>query len=284
MWRSRATEQGGTAALRGRTVSWRPSRRSSAPVARSLLGTTGCVLSTLLRERGLRMPVDKDTGEVPRGAFRAWRARACCAVGVIAAFSVLGCAGSRHDSGASSQAGQLPQAPDGIVAQIGSYKISQKAYADLFTAESKREEAPVEALPIPPRYDECVTHLRAVAKKIGARVHSDAPLRAKCRERYEALRARTLDRLITGEWIAGAASELGLSVAPAQVKETVAASSRERFQNEAQLKQYTVQTGLSRVDLELETRVELLAKVLKAHIVGQLGPLSRERLKAYYEV
>jgi foldase protein PrsA len=212
------------------------------------------------------------------------RSLAPVTVAAVVASAAIGCLTSCGGTGQMQAASaRLPRAPGGIVARVGSYAVGQGAYDRLFAAEAQRVETPISALPIPPRYSGCISALTALADRLGLPVPARALLWAKCQQRYEVLRERTLNRLLAGEWVSGAAAELGISVDSGQVQQAFDKSTRERFPTEAQLGLYLKHTGLTRSDLVFWSKVKLLAGLVRERIARQVGPLSRDRVKAYYE-
>jgi hypothetical protein len=198
-----------------------------------------------------------------------------CAAAAIAALCLAGCGSSR-----SLPAEQLPRAADGTVARVGPQKIDQAAYDHLLAAEAELAGSPI---PVPPQFELCIKQLRATAKQIGIKTPPSSILLPKCRERYEGLQAKTLDRLLVGNWVIGAAKELGLSVSDAQVQAKLAESKRERFSDATQFKSWQTKTGTTTGELEADAKVELLIAMIQRAVLEKLGPLTRPKLKAYYE-
>jgi hypothetical protein len=199
----------------------------------------------------------------------------CCALIVTVALCLAGCGGSRE-----LPAEQLPRAADGTVARVGSQKIDQAAYDHLFAAEADRAGAPI---PVPPHFELCVKQLGATARRIGIKTPASSILRPKCRERYEELQSKTLDRLLAGSWATGAARELGLLVSDTQVQAKLAQARRARFANAAQYKSWLTKTGTTSEDLEAEAKAELLLEKIRRAVIQKLGPLTPAKVKAYYE-
>lgn len=204
------------------------------------------------------------------------RASVSGALALAAVASCLaGCGSSRN-----LPAEQLPRAAGGTVARVGSQKIDQAAYDHLFAVEAELAEMPV---PVPPDFERCVKHLYAVARQIGAKRPPRSALRLKCRERYEELRTKTLDRLLVGAWVIGVAKELGITVSDEQVQAKLARARRVRFPDGAEYKRWLARTGMTQRELEDEVKAELLTEPIRRAVLERLGPLTRSKVKAYYE-
>jgi hypothetical protein len=198
-----------------------------------------------------------------------------CALAAIAALCLAGCGSSQ-----SLPAEQLPRAAGGTVARVGSQKIDQAAYDHLFAAEAELAGAPI---PVPPHFELCVKQLGATAKRIGIKTPPSSILLPKCRERYEELQGKTLDRLVVGNWAVGAAKELGLSVSDAEMQAKLAEARRARFSDMDQYKRWLAKTGMTQRELEAEARAALLAGKIRSAVIQKLGPLTRSKVIAYYE-
>lgn len=168
------------------------------------------------------------------------------------------------------------------MARVGSYEIDQASYDHLLAAEAQSEEAPNQTIPVPPRFALCVKQLSATAKGLGVQAPVSV-LRTKCQERYEALKERTLDRLLVADWVRGEAAEVGLSVDSGEVQRALEDAKRERFADDAQYKRYLDQTGLSGSELVRQEEVKLLAELIQHGVTQPYASLSRARVKAYYD-
>lgn len=166
------------------------------------------------------------------------------------------------------------------MARVGSQEINQAAYDHLFAMEAELAEEPV---PVPPDFEDCVKHLFAVAKQLGFKRPPSSALRLKCRERYEELHAKTLDRLLASIWVIGAAKELGIAVSDEQVQAKLAHARQSRFRDAGKYKRWLAKTGMTQRELQTEAKAELLTPMIRDAVRQRLGPLTRSKVKAYYE-
>jgi len=210
---------------------------------------------------------------------------------VGASFVLASCGGASHTTSSSASppapdpppvsASALPAAPEGVVARVGPYTITQAAYNHAFAAEVDSEPSEKRAVPVPPDFTACISHLKAAATA-GAPT-SRASLKQECQKQYESLKERALDRLITNEWVIGAAKEIGFKVPEGAVEQNIAEFKRRNFPTEKKLHAYLLSIGQTLGDLIFQTRVEFSAEAIRRAIKRKVGSFPQARIVNYYD-
>jgi hypothetical protein len=204
-------------------------------------------------------------------------ALALCAIG-----SLVSCAGPRHTASIKrNTAGAHGLLPAGVVAQVGSTRITRSTYDHWMRIGAATVEMPVPGRPLPqpiayrpPKFTACVDHLRART----AKSTPTATLRARCRATYKSIHARILNFLITGFWLRGQAAEQGVSVSEAEVRRTLDEERHRYYPSAASfgiLLQASHQT-ISDLMFALETQT-LSAKLLEKFTRAQHRRLSEQQ-------
>jgi len=201
---------------------------------------------------------------------------------------LVACGGNgKEGSGTSSQrasAASLPRAPEGVVARVGPISITQATFNRWFTAEVSTEQSAFRTVPVPPYYSACIDHLRQVFEDSGRKlpVPSHAEARSRCAKQYQETKARVLNGLITGEWVVGAAEELGLKLSEPIVELKLMEANHKRFSSEAGYRAFLHETGQTPGDARFRTRVELLDEAIRTRLKEKVGAFTPGRVAAYY--
>ncbi len=216
--------------------------------------------------------------------------RSVLAIAAVALALTLGaCAGK--DKGSPKGASQhgvsvvgLPRAAGGIVARVGPISITQGAYERWFAADVATEQAAFRVAPIPPRFTACVEHVRHAISALegNAPMPSEAEVQSKCADQYHETRQRVLDRLITNEWIVGAAKELGVKLSNLVVKRSLFEFKRTQFSSEAGYLAFLRETHQTEGDLLFQRRIALLTEAIRARLKSKVGVFTPRRVAAYY--
>jgi foldase protein PrsA len=220
------------------------------------------------------------------------RPRVFAALAIAAAMSALlfaGCGskGNASEHASSNQAisvAGLPRAREGIVARVGPISITQATYERWFAADVGTEQPAFRVAPIPPDFTACVDHIQRVIKELGrsSPAPSRANLKSKCAEQYNETRQRVLDRLITNEWIVGAAEELGVRLSNAVVERSVDELKRTQYPSIASYRASLRETHQTEGDLLFQTRIRLLSEAIRARLKEKVGVFTPARVAAYY--
>lgn len=169
------------------------------------------------------------------------------------------------------------------MARVGSYAISQAAYDHLLASEVMAEAPAERVVPVPPGFTECIAHLRETGtSNTSASTATEATLKSACQKKYEALRERVLNKLITNEWLIGAAKEFGIKISEAAVQKNIAKFKQRNFPTTKKLNAYLASTGQTLADLVFQTRVEFSSEGIRREIKREVGAFTPARLLDYY--
>jgi hypothetical protein len=137
--------------------------------------------------------------------------------------------------------------------------------------------APRHAMPEPPRFTACVTHLKELVQY----PTSQAQLTKACRAQYWELRQSALHFLITSEWLIGEAADLGMRVSSHEIDRGL----REKYaspERQVELKELLAFGGHTMSDIELEVQAELAAKEIRQRLLSYSLKVSRSQIVSYY--
>jgi hypothetical protein len=208
---------------------------------------------------------------------------------LLLAMVLVACGGSSKgadgaSSGQTASAASLPRAPEGIVARVGPVSITQATFDRWFTADISSEQPALRAIPVPPDFTACIDHIRQTIKDSGRNVPipSRAEAKSSCANQYQESKSRVLDGLITGEWLVGAAEELGLKLSEPIVELTRMEANHKLFSSEAAYRAFLRESGQTKGDLLFRTRVELLEEAIRTRLKEKVGVFTPDRVAAYY--
>lgn len=198
-----------------------------------------------------------------------------------------GGAGKHSGQGASRRATSiegLPRAPEGIVARVGAIAITQATYERWFAANVATEVPAFRVAPIPPDFTACIVHVRHTIEALEKRVPvpSKAALKSKCADQYRESRELVLNRLITNEWIVGAAEELGVKLSNAVAERSLDEEKRTQYPSEAAYRAFLREARETEGDLLFQKRIALLSEAIRARLKARVGAFTPSRIAAYY--
>jgi hypothetical protein len=133
-------------------------------------------------------------------------------------------------------------------------------------------------VPDPPRFTACIAALKAADPDA-----AEPSARASCQQRYQTLRQRALDYLISSDWLAGEAATQGVPVSEREVRETLRKREaalphgRSEFLEEIKAVAHTIS------DVKLEIRDELAAFRLRQKLVDAEPEVTAAAIARYYE-
>jgi foldase protein PrsA len=204
------------------------------------------------------------------------------------ALLLASCGGGGNAPGTGSPQGGsvagLPRAAEGIVARVGSIAITQATYERWFSADVATEQPAFRVLPVPPEFTACIDHLRHAIESL----HKNAPapkspqLESKCADQYREVHQRVLNRLITNEWMVGAAEELGVKLSNLVVERALDEYKRTQFSSPSGYRAFLRETRQTEGDLLFQTRVRLLGEAARARLNEDVGAFTPRRIAAYY--
>jgi hypothetical protein len=206
-------------------------------------------------------------------------------VAVLLALALGACGSGRASHEDSSSQGisvaGLPRAPEGIIARVGPISISQATYDRWFAADVATEQPAFRVVPVPPRFTACIDHLQKAIERL-KRTVSHGELKKKCSDQYRDARQRVTNRLLTNEWIVGAAEELGVRVSKLAAEKSLGEYKRTQFSSEAGYRAFLRETHQTEGDLLFQRRIELLTEGIRARLNAKVGTFTPARVAAYY--
>jgi foldase protein PrsA len=110
-----------------------------------------------------------------------------------------------------------------------------------------------------------------------------AQLRGECEEGDEQLRDEALTRYILGDWIFGAARELGVDVSGKAFDRRFAAILKSAFRTQARYRSYMASVGSTEADERFQVHRSLDTEAIRAAILRRVGPITPARVRDYYE-
>ena len=178
----------------------------------------------------------------------------------------------------------MPRAPEGVVARVGPISINQATYERWFQGEVATEEPSFRVAPIPPDFTACIDHLQQAIKalKKGVPASSKAALKGKCADQYRETQQRVLNRLITNEWIVGAAEELGVKLSNLVAERSLDEYKRTQFPSEAGYRAFLRESHQTEGDLLFQRRILLLSEQIRARLNDKVGAFTPARVATYY--
>jgi foldase protein PrsA len=180
----------------------------------------------------------------------------------------------------------LPRAAEGIVARVGPVSITQATYERWFAADVATEQPAFRVAPIPPGFTACIEHLQQAIKGLNptAAAPSTAQLKSKCAAQYRGSHERVLNRLITNEWIVGAAEELGVKLSNLVAERRLDEYKRTQFSSEAGYRAFLRETHQTEGDLLFQGRIKLLSDAISARLKEKAGAFTASKVASYYRI
>jgi foldase protein PrsA len=207
----------------------------------------------------------------------------------IASLTLAACGGGgkasvERSSHQTTSAPALPRAPGGVVARVGSIAITQAAYERWFAAEVATEVPAFRVAPIPPDFTACIDRVQQAiqARKPSRPMPSQAELKSQCATRYRETRERVLNRLITDEWIVGAAEELGVKLSNLVARRSLDEYNRTQYRSEAAYRAFVRESHQTEGDLLFRHRIKLLDEAIRSRLKEEIGKFTPARVAAYY--
>ena len=140
-----------------------------------------------------------------------------------------------------------------------------------------------EPLPDAPGYAQCVARLRRLSA--GSRTppaeRTEAKLRQNCERVYQQRLQQALGTVIRDRWLAGEATELGITVTPAEVRREVQAS-KKPFKSEAEFQEYIQRAGETLADVRAQAKVNRLTAAIFSRIEAKEHFPGEAAVAAYY--
>ena len=97
------------------------------------------------------------------------------------------------------------------------------------------------------------------------------------------LREEALQRYILGDWMFGAARELGVDVSGKAFDERFAAELKSTFHTPARYHAYLARAGRTEADERFQVRLGLDSEAVRAAIQRSVAPVTAARVREYYD-
>jgi hypothetical protein len=194
---------------------------------------------------------------------------------LAATLGACGSASSRHGTVPAQVANRAagPVSAGRVVVRVGSTRITGETYDHWLTIGEATVQMPRAGRPaptpvayVPPRFTACVTRLRGASPSDG-----DAQLKDRCRRAYEAIQARILGFLITGDWLREEARERHVSVTPTAVQSRFEEERRSHYPKAVDFKRLQETTRQTVPDLEFAVKTEMLSGRLLDQFAKRTG-------------
>jgi foldase protein PrsA len=194
---------------------------------------------------------------------------------------------------ALSACGSSSGIPGNAVVKVGSTPLTKTTFTHWMsvaaisgqTAASPLAKKP--AVPVPPEYTACVTHLQEVAreelaaKKIKA-IPTTAKLKTACEQQYQTLKQEVLGFLISSEWIVGEAAALGVHVSDTEVKKQFTKIRTQQFPTTAEFEKFLTTSGQTVSDLLLRVKLNMLSQKIQQKIAKSKVKVTQAQIQKYY--
>jgi foldase protein PrsA len=169
------------------------------------------------------------------------------------------------------------------VATVDGRQISLASYQQWLRSAAASAHASDSAVPsfVPdaPGYPRCIAYERKTLTKKGSKAPSTSTLRADCSEIRVGLAEDVMGFLLGAQWYLEEGAREGISISAAQVQKSLHTS----FPKTTGLSTFLNSNGLSRGNLELEVRAELMAEKLGSRHSGPTPKISSAEIASFYE-
>jgi hypothetical protein len=176
---------------------------------------------------------------------------------------------------AAPAAAQQPPLPNGAVARVGQEPIPERQFRHWLRVGVLGQSTPVD----PPGFEQCVA---AERQRPGEPPPTDDQLRARCSERYEAIRASTMLFLLHREWTRQEAAARGIVVTRTQVRRAFERQKREAFPTEGAYREFLRSSGLREADLLRRVEFDMLQRRLTQAATANVRKVTRTDVDRYY--
>jgi foldase protein PrsA len=203
--------------------------------------------------------------------------------GVIAILSITACA-----SGTSAETSTTTA--DATAAAVAGRTVSKTAVAHWLSVEAiisrepnPQQPVPKGEVPDPPRYTACVAYMQATTPQAPSTPmkRTTAELKGECQKRYEAVRQRVIEILITYAWLSAEAAGQGITVSDSEVAQRFAAAKRERYPTEATFQRFLKYSGETLSDELFLQRFGLLVSKLDQKLISKGIPSATQFTRAF---
>lgn len=170
---------------------------------------------------------------------------------------------------------------DEVVARVGGNTITKADLNHWISIEAilTHEMIPAKrvqrgVIPDPPSYTACIAQLETTPAKIVGPKQTTAQLKSQCRQKYETLRQKVLNFLISAQWKIGEGAELGVKITDAEAKQRLEQIKQALYPQKGVFQKYltttqqTIPDWLFRAKLQL-LEIKLPQKLIPKGLTGQ---------------
>lgn len=205
---------------------------------------------------------------------------------LVAAVGLAACGGAASSKSVSTIAGSTTDPPTvvadpdpgRVVARVGDSAITAATVDHWLTVEERRKHL------VPPRFTECIASLGAATTAAKLARPSQAQLLSSCKELDQQLLDTALERYIVGDWVIGAARELGVDVTGQTFEREFASALKTSFHTQAALHSYMARLGgVTLADERFQVHDALDQNAIRAAIKRSVGAITANRVREYYD-
>ncbi len=175
---------------------------------------------------------------------------------------------------------------DSVVAIDGAQNITKDAYAHWLgvAASAGGASGEKQVVPDPPKYTNCIAHLKATTAKTakGAKEPSEAELKKQCEQQYKQLQQEVLGFLISSSWVLGEAKSLGVKLSDKEVHNQFLHIKHQQFPKPAEFEKFLKSSGQTVSDLLLRVKLNMLSQKIQQKIVKEKPKVSQAEIQKYY--
>ena len=137
------------------------------------------------------------------------------------------------------------------------------------------------AIPEPPKYTACISHLEATTPKPakGQPPTTRAQFKTQCEQQYKSLQQEVLGFLISSSWVLGEASSLGLKVSDKEVHKRFQQIKETQFPKPAEFEKFLSSSGQTISDLLLRVKLNLLCSKIQQKIINSKATVTPTQVK-----
>jgi len=177
--------------------------------------------------------------------------------------------------------------PGDAVVQVGGTSITKNAFdhwLQVASASSSTGSTAKPAVPEPPKYTACISHLAATTPKPakGQAAPSTKQLKSECEAQYKSLQTEVLGFLISSQWVISEASALGVNISDAEVKKEFNKIKAAQFPKAAEFEKFLASSGQSVSDLLLRVKLNLLSQKIQKKVVKNASTVTQAQITKYY--
>lgn len=168
------------------------------------------------------------------------------------------------------------------VVRVGDHAITKaevEHWMSVLVGYGSNGREPGPQVPVPPRYKACIADQRTHPRQSFHQVNpTRKQLKADCEFEYERFKLKALYLLISYQWVAGEARELGVKLDQRELARQLSMFERAVALGSGSFKRYLRFTRATRSDIELSLKLDQLTQKVEAKVGGPGTSQRREAL------